>query len=158
MMKWRVLILCPINMYRITQKRYSLFLSMILKSSPVLFVSSVGGRNEHKFVICSRVKVFTWNILIEYWVVHPEWKLKHDHTTKIGILFFLDFHSVRNFRPTFYLVVQIICNNFCFVRFFDLNKVSEWRIIPRYYLKHGLASWFVLFLIIFCLNSIFYIS
>ena len=59
MMKWRVLILCPINMYRITQKRYSLFLSMILKSSPVLFVSSVGGRNEHKFVICSRVKVFT---------------------------------------------------------------------------------------------------
>ena len=54
------------------QKRYSIFLSMIFKSSPVLLVSSVGGRNEHKFVICSRVKVFTCNILIEYSVVHPE--------------------------------------------------------------------------------------
>ena len=71
MMKWGVLTLFCINMYRITQERYSIFLSMIVKSTPVFYVFSV-GRNEHKFVICLRVKVFTCNILIEYSVVHPE--------------------------------------------------------------------------------------
>ena len=124
MMKWRVLTLFCINMYRITQERYSIFLFMIVKSTPVFLVFSV-GRNEDKFVICLRVKVFRCTILIEYSVVHPEWTLKHDFSTKIGTLFFLDFHSVRHFRPTFYLVFQIICNNFWFVRFFDLNKYSE---------------------------------
>ena len=62
MMKWRVLTLFCINMYRIT---------VIVKSTPVFPVFSV-VRNEHKFVICLRVKVFTCNILIEYSVVHPE--------------------------------------------------------------------------------------
>ena len=71
MMKWRVLTLFFINMYRITQERYSIFLSMIVKSTPVFPVFSV-GRNEHKFVICLRVKAFTCSILIEYSVVHPE--------------------------------------------------------------------------------------
>ena len=99
---------------------------MTVKSTPYFRVFSV-GRNEHKFVICLRVKVFTCNILIEYSVVHPEGTLKHDHSTKIRTLFFMDSHSVRHFRPTFYLVVQIICNN----------------------------SWFVLFSIIFCPNSNF---
>ena len=122
-------------------------------STPNFPVFSV-ERNEYEFVICLRVKVFTCNILIEYSVVHPEWTLKHDYSTKIGTLL-LDFYSVRHFRPTFYLVVQITCNNFLFVRFFYLNKCSENRIIPRYYLKHGLTSWFVLFSIIFCLNSNF---
>ena len=69
--------------------------------------------------------------------------------------FFLDLYSVWHFRPTFYLVVRMICNNLWFVRFFVLNKCSVKRIIPRYYLKHGLTSWFVLFSIIFCLNSDF---
>ena len=27
--------------------------------------------------------------------------------------------------------------------------------IPKYYLKHGLTSWFVIFLVTFCLNSNF---
>ena len=156
-MKWRVLTLFCINMYRITQERYSIFLSMIVKSTPVFPVFSV-GRNEHKFVIFLRVKVFRCNILTEYSVVRPEWTLKHDYLTKIGTLFFLDFHSVRHFRPTFYLVVQIICNNFLFVRFFDLNKCSEQRVIPRFYSKHGLNSCFVLFSIIYCLNSNFLVQ
>ena len=125
MMKWRVLTLFCINMYRITQERYSIFLSMIVKSTPVFPVFSV-GRNEHKFVICLRVKVFTCNILIEYSVVHPDWTLKHDYSTKIGTSFFLDFHSVREFRPTFYVGVQIICNSFWFFRFFDLS--NTWQI------------------------------
>ena len=47
------------------QECYSIFLFMIGKSTPVFPVFSV-GRNEHKFVICLRVKVFTCNILIEY--------------------------------------------------------------------------------------------
>ena len=73
MMKWGVLTLFCINMYRITQERYSIFLSMIVKSTPVFYVFSV-GRNEHKFVICLRVKLFNilGNILTEYSVVHPE--------------------------------------------------------------------------------------
>ena len=58
------------------------------------------------------------------------------------------------FRPTIYLVVQIICNNFLFVRFLILiNVIYLMIIIPRYYLKNGLTSWFDLFSIIFCLNS-----
>ena len=117
---------------------YSIFLSMTVKSTlyfPVLIV----GRNEHTFVTCLRVKVFTCNILTEYSVVHREWTLKHDYSTKTGTLFFMDFHSVRHFRTTFYLVIQILFNNFWFVRFFDLNNCSE--------LKHDLTSWFVLFLI-----------
>ena len=124
MIKWRVLALFCINMYRNTQECYSTFLSMILKSNPVFPVFSV-GRNEHRFVIFLRVKVFTCNILTNYSVVHPEWTLKQDYSSKIGTLFFLDFHSVRHFRLTFYLVVQIICNNFWFIRFFDLNKCYE---------------------------------
>ena len=56
MMKWRVLTLFCINMYRITQKRYSVFLSMTVKSTSCFPVFSV-GRNEHKFVICFRVHV-----------------------------------------------------------------------------------------------------
>ena len=91
---------------------------------PWFFHFSV-GRNEHKFVIWLRVKVFTFNILIEYSMVHPECTLKYDYSTKIGTLFFLDFHSVRRFRPTFYLVIQIICSNFWFIRFFDLNKCFQ---------------------------------
>ena len=71
MMKWRVLTLFCISMYRITQERYSIFLPMTVKSTPVFPVFSV-GRNEHKFAICLRVKVFTCNILIEYSVVHLE--------------------------------------------------------------------------------------
>ena len=47
MTKWRVLTLFCINMHRITQER-SIFLSMIVKSTPVFPVFSV-GRNEHKF-------------------------------------------------------------------------------------------------------------
>ena len=144
-MKWCVLTLLCINMYRITQELCSIFY-------PVFPIFSV-GRNEHKFVICLRVKVFTCNILIECLLVHPEWTLKHDYSTKIGTYFFLDFHSVRHFRPTFYLVVQIICNNYWFVMFFYLHKCSEKR-ISRYYLKHGLTLlYFLLFSIIFCLNS-----
>ena len=46
MMKWLVLTLFCINMYRITQERYSIFLSIIVKSTPVFPVFSV-GRNEH---------------------------------------------------------------------------------------------------------------
>ena len=68
-MKWHVVTLFRINMYRITQERCSIFLSMILKSSPVFPVFSIGERNEHKFVICLGVKVFTYNILVEYSVV-----------------------------------------------------------------------------------------
>ena len=73
MMKWRVLTLFCINMYRITQERYSIFTQKryTVKSTPVFPVFSV-GRNEHKFVICLRVKVFTCNILIQYSVVHLE--------------------------------------------------------------------------------------
>ena len=71
MMKWRVLALFCINMYRNTQERYSTFLSIIVKSNPVFPVFSV-GRNEHRFVIFLRVKVFTCNILTNYSVVHPE--------------------------------------------------------------------------------------
>ena len=48
MMKWRVLTLFCINMYRITQKRYSIFLSIIVKFTLAFPVFSV-GRNEHKF-------------------------------------------------------------------------------------------------------------
>ena len=71
MMKCRVLTLFCISMYRITQEHYSVFLSMTVKSTPVFPVFSV-GQNEHKFVICLRVKVLMCNILIEYSVVHPE--------------------------------------------------------------------------------------
>ena len=71
MMKWRVLILFCINIYRINQERYSVFLSMTVKYTPVFPVFSV-GRNEHKFEICLRIKGFTCNILIEYSVLHPE--------------------------------------------------------------------------------------
>ena len=123
-MKWRVLTLFCISMYRITQERYSIFLPMTVKSTPVFPVFSV-GRNEHKFVICLRVKVFTCNILIEYSVVHLEWTVKHDYSTKIGTLFFLDFHSVRHFRPTFYLVVQIICNSFFHTSLWCIKKIYE---------------------------------
>ena len=131
MMKWSVLALFCINMYRITLERYFIFSFMIVKSTPNFPAFSV-GRNEHKFIICLRKKLFTCNILIEYSVVHLEWILKHDYSTKIGTLFFLDFHSVRHLRPTFYLVVQILCNSFWFIRFFDLNKCSELGIIPRF--------------------------
>ena len=111
MMKWRVLTLFCISMYRITQERYSSFLSMTVKTTPLFPVFSV-GRNNHKFLICLRVKVFTCNILIECSVVHPEGALKHDYSTKIGTLFFLDFLSIRHCRPTFHSVVQVKCNNF----------------------------------------------
>ena len=91
-----------------------------------------------------------------FWLNFPWWILsEHNYLTKIWTLFFLDFHSVWHFHLTFYLVVQIIRNNFWFVRLFDLNKYSEKRVIPRYCLKHGLTSWFVLFSMIFCLNSDF---
>ena len=71
MMKWRVLTLFCIKMYRVTQERYSIFLSITVKSIPVFSVFSVGGI-ERKFVICLTVKVFTCNILTEYSVVHVE--------------------------------------------------------------------------------------
>ena len=71
MMKWRIRTLLCINMFRVTQKRYSIFLSMIIKSTPVFPVFN-DGRNEHKFVICLRVKLFMCNILIQYSLVHPE--------------------------------------------------------------------------------------
>ena len=71
MMKWRIRTLLCINMFRVTQKRYSIFLSMIIKSTPVFQVFN-DGRNEHKFVICLRVKLFMCNILIQYSLVHPE--------------------------------------------------------------------------------------
>ena len=67
--------------------------------------------------------------------------------------------SGLSFRPTFpsdnLFSCSNICNTFWFVRFFDLNKYFEQKIIPTYYLKHGLTSWFLLFSIIFCLNSNF---
>ena len=71
MMKWRALALFCNNMYRITHLYITIFLSMIVKSTPNFPVFSV-GRNDNKFVICLRVKVFTCNIFIEYSVVHPE--------------------------------------------------------------------------------------
>ena len=71
MMKWRVLTLFCINMYRITQERYSIFFIHDCQIYHVFPVFSV-GRNEHKFVIFLRVKLFVCNILIEYSVVHPE--------------------------------------------------------------------------------------
>ena len=71
MMKWRVLTLFWINMYRISQERYSIFLSVIVKFTPVFPVFSV-GRNEHKFVISLRLKAYTCNILMQYSVVHFE--------------------------------------------------------------------------------------
>ena len=46
-MKWRVLTLFCINMYRITQERCLIFLSMIYLSIPAFPVFNV-GRNEHK--------------------------------------------------------------------------------------------------------------
>ena len=95
-----------------------------LPNLPVFLVFSV-RRNEHKFVIYLRVTVFTCNILIQYSVVHLEWTLKHVYSAKIETLFFLDFYSVRHFCPIFYLAVRIICNNFWFVKFFDLNKCSD---------------------------------
>ena len=99
-MKWSVLTLFYISIYRSTQERYSVFSSMIVKSTPVFPIFSV-GRNEHKFVIYLTVKVFTGSILIEYSVVHPEWILKHDYSTKIETLFFWAFipsdTSVRHF-------------------------------------------------------------
>ena len=61
-MKWRVLPLICITTYRITQERYSIFSSMIVKSTPVFPVFSV-GRDQHKFVVWLRVKVFRDNIL-----------------------------------------------------------------------------------------------
>ena len=71
MMKWCVLTLFCIKMHRITQERYSIFLSVTVKSTTVFPVFGV-GRNEHKFSICSRVKGFTCNILTEYSEVRPE--------------------------------------------------------------------------------------
>ena len=59
-MKWRALTLFCIHMHRIIQEPYFIFLSMIVKSTLFFPVFSV-GRNEHKFVICLRVKVFTCN-------------------------------------------------------------------------------------------------
>ena len=124
MMKWRVLTLFCINMYRITQERYSIFLSMIVKSTPVFPVFSV-GRNEHKFVICLRVKVFTCNYFDLIFSGAPWVKTETILFDKNrNFIFFLDFHSILHFGP--------------------------------YYLKHGLTSWFVIFSIIFCLNSDFY--
>ena len=61
-MKWRVLPLICITTYRITQERYSIFSSMIVKSTPVFPVFRV-GRDQHKFVVWLRVKVFRDNIL-----------------------------------------------------------------------------------------------
>ena len=65
MMKWRVLTLFWINMYRITQERYSIFLSVIVKFTPVFPVFSV-GRNEHRYSVL---------IIIVYFVIfyrfHP---------------------------------------------------------------------------------------
>ena len=65
MMKWRVLPLFWINMYRITQERYSIFLSVIVKFTPVFPVFSV-GRNEHRYSVL---------IIIVYFVIfyrfHP---------------------------------------------------------------------------------------
>ena len=65
MMKWRVLTLFWINMYRISQERYSIFLSVIVKFTPVFPVFSV-GRNEHKYSVL---------IIIVYFVIfyrfHP---------------------------------------------------------------------------------------
>ena len=65
MMKWRVLTLFWINMYRITQERYSIFLSVIVKLTPVFPVFSV-GRNEHRYSVL---------IIIVYFVIfyrfHP---------------------------------------------------------------------------------------
>ena len=71
MMKWRVLTLFCINMYRITQEHYSILKTMTVKSTPCFPVFSV-RQNKHQFVICLRVKVFTSNVLIEYSVTHPE--------------------------------------------------------------------------------------
>ena len=71
MMKWCILTLFCINMYKITQERYSIFLSVTVKLNPVFPVFSV-GRNEHNVVICLRVKVLMCNILNEYLVVRPE--------------------------------------------------------------------------------------
>ena len=149
MMKWRVLTLFCINMYRITQERYSIFLSMIVKSTPVFPVFSV-GRNEHKFVICLRVKVFTCNILIEYSVVHPEWTLKHDYSTKIRTLFFLDFHSVRHFRfrPTLFSCLTISWRRPLSYRnqFTDLRcKSMDWFLYDSGFRHERVKSYVIVF-------------
>ena len=71
MMKWRVLALFCINSTELPKNVILFILSMIVKSTSVFHVFSV-GRNEHKFAIYLRVKVFTCNILIQYSVVHLE--------------------------------------------------------------------------------------
>ena len=45
MMKWRVLTLFCINMYRITQEPYSIFLSMMVKSTPGFSILVSDGMN-----------------------------------------------------------------------------------------------------------------
>ena len=120
MMKWRVLTLFCINMYRITQERDSIFLSMIVKSSRF---SHFYCRTEwtwfRNFLESKSVyeHYFDWRFNGASWV-NTETRL----FDKIGTSFFLDFHSIRHFRPTFYVGVQIICNNFLFFRFCDVNK------------------------------------
>ena len=78
MMKWCFLTLfCIRTCTQLPKSVILFFLSRIVKSIPVFPVFSV-GRNEHEFVICLRVKVFTFNILTEYSMVHPECTLKYD--------------------------------------------------------------------------------
>ena len=71
MMKWLVLRYFASECTELPKNVTLFFLSIIVKSTPVFLVFSV-GRNEHKFVICLRVKVFTCNILMQYSVVHLE--------------------------------------------------------------------------------------
>ena len=71
MMKWLVLRYFASKCTELPKNVTLFFLSIIVKSTPVFLVFSV-GRNEHKFVICLRVKVFTCNILMQYSVVHLE--------------------------------------------------------------------------------------
>ena len=74
------------------QEWYSIFYSW-LANLPVFPVFSV-GRNEHKFVIYLRVKVFTCNILIEY-------SKKNRNFIFSGL----------SFRPTFLSDILFSCSN-----------------------------------------------
>ena len=82
-----------------------LWWNRVFKSIPVFPVFSVGLDN-HRLVICLRVKVITCNILMEYSVVHTAWTLKHDYSTKIGTFF-----SGLSFCPTLLSDILFSCSN-----------------------------------------------
>ena len=91
-----------------------------LSNLPLFFPLFCVGRNEHKFLVfweqkCSHA-IFWFNISGASWVNTETWLFdKHRNFIFSGL----------SFRPTFYLAVQIMCNNFWFIRVFDLSKCYE---------------------------------